>query len=230
MTEIVSDLMRLASPEKAEILSRFFRTGKGEYGEGDIFLGITAPQQRKVAIKYRAASFDDLHQLLASNIHEYRLVALFILTERYDKSDKAGRKECVDFFLKNLARVNNWDLVDLSSGRILGDYLLDRDKKILYRLAVSENLWERRISIISTFSFIRKDRFDDTLNIAGILLNDRHDLIHKAFGWMLREIGKRNQAVEESFLKSHCRTMPRTMLRYAIERFDEKKRRFYLGK
>ncbi|MDA8085009.1 MAG: DNA alkylation repair protein [Nitrospiraceae bacterium] len=230
MKEIVSDLMRLASPEKAAILSRFFRTGKGEYGEGDIFLGITAPQQRKVAIKYRAASFDDLQQLLASNIHEYRLVALFILTEKYDKSDKTGRKDCVDFFLQNLARVNSWDLVDLSSGRILGDYLLDRDKRILYRLAVSENLWERRISIISTFSFIRKDRFDDTLKIAGILLNDRHDLIHKAVGWMLREIGKRDLAVEESFLKSHCRTMPRTMLRYAIERFDEKKRRFYLGK
>ncbi len=227
---IIDDLQQLADPKKARVLSRFFKTGKGEYGEGDIFLGIKVPEQRKIAKMYSGLTFDDIGQLLGSNIHEYRLTSLFILILKYNKEDSMGKQEIVDFYLKNIKNVNNWDLVDSSAPHILGDFLLDKDRSILYRLARSGNLWERRISILSTFAFIKTNTFEDALNISEILLFDEHDLIHKAVGWMLREVGKRDLTIEEEFLQKHYLKMPRTMLRYAIEKFDEDKRKFYLGK
>jgi 3-methyladenine DNA glycosylase AlkD len=225
-----SDLQKLANPEKAEILARFFKTGQGQYGEGDIFLGIVVPAQRKVAKTYSDLSLKDIDRLLSSKIHEHRLVALLILVDKYNKADADSREKIIDFYMKHTRQINNWDLVDLSAGNILGDYLVDKDRSVLYRLAGSRNLWERRIAIMSTFPFIRNNDFADTLRITELFLNDTHDLIHKASGWMLREVGKRDLRIEEAFLDSHYDKMPRTMLRYAIERFEEKRRRYYLGK
>ncbi|MEW6052332.1 MAG: DNA alkylation repair protein [Nitrospirota bacterium] len=225
---IRKDLHTLGNPDKAKILTRFFKTGRGEYGEGDVFLGITVPEQRRIAKKYPGLSLNDLRQLLASRIHEHRMISLLILIARYRKADEIGRKEIFDFYLDNIARINNWDLVDLSAPHIVGDYLLRGDRSLLYRLAHSRSLWERRIAIMATFAFIRKNQFEDTFSLARMLLQDRHDLIHKAVGWMLREIGKRDREAEEQFLRRHCREMPRTMLRYAIERFDAEKRQSYL--
>ena len=230
LENIKDDLQQLADPEKARVLSRFFKTGKGEYGEGDIFLGIKVPEQRKIAKKYSGIAFDDIGQLLESNIHEYRLTSLFILILKYNKEDSRRKQEIVDFYVNNIKNVNNWDLVDSSAPHILGHFLLDKDRSILYRLARSDNLWERRISILSTFPFIKTNTFEDALKISEILLFDEHDLIHKAVGWMLREVGKRDLTIEEEFLQKHYLEMPRTMLRYAIEKFDEDKRKFYLGK
>jgi 3-methyladenine DNA glycosylase AlkD len=227
---IVKDMEKLANPEKAKLLSGFFKTGKGEYGEGDVFLGISVPETRKIAQKHKAASFEDIAKLLDSRIHEHRLAALLLLVEKYSSADEKGKKEIVGFYLKNTKKINNWDLVDLSSHKILGDYLFSRDKSVLYKLARSSNLWEKRIAIISTFAFINRGKFSDSFKIAEMLMTDKHDLIHKAIGWMLREIGKRDQNREEKFLMKHCKTMPRTALRYAIERFDEKKKQLYMGK
>ena len=225
---VQADLQQLADPQQAEILQRFFKTGKGQYGERDIFLGIKVPEQRKVAKKHPDLSLKEIQRLLSSRIHEHRLTALFILIAQYQKAGPRKKKIIFDFYLKNTKNINNWDLVDLSAPSIVGDYLLDKDRKVLYRLAESSLLWERRISVLATFSFIKNDQFDDCLKIAEILLKDEHDLIHKAVGWMLRETGKRDQAVEEEFLKEYGRVMPRTMLRYAIEKFEEKKRKAYL--
>lgn len=225
---IREDIQRLGNPEKAKILSGFFKTGKGQYGEGDIFLGIPVPEQRKIAIKYSDLPLKDLHKLLSNRIHEHRLIALLILIGRYRREDKTGKRNIFNLYLKNTQYINNWDLVDLSAPNIIGDYLLTRDRSILYRLAQSENLWERRIAVISTFAFIKANQFDDTFLVAELLLHDRHDLIHKAAGWMLREIGKRDQQKEEIFLRKYAAVMPRTMLRYAVERFDSKKRLSYL--
>jgi len=222
------ELQKLRNPAKAEILSRFFKTGRGEYGEGDVFLGIPVPLQRRIAKKYPALRLEDLQELLSSRIHEERLVALLILISKYKNADNTDRRAAVDFYLKNTRRVNNWDLVDISAGNILGDYLLDKERTPLSRLAGSDSLWERRIAIMATFAFIRRNEFKDTIHIAELLLKDTHDLIHKAVGWMLREIGKRDRETEEQFLRTHYRNMPRTMLRYAIERFDEKTRNAYL--
>jgi 3-methyladenine DNA glycosylase AlkD len=227
---IKAALSRRASREKAEILSRFFKTGKGQYGEGDRFLGVTVPEQRRIARKYPELSLEGLDTLLASRIHEHRLVALLILIEQYGKADERAKGNLVSFYLDRTGCMNNWDLVDLSAEKILGDYLYGRDKSILYRLAASDNLWERRIAIMATFAFIRKNRFADTFALAGLLLKDRHDLIHKAVGWMLREIGKRDRDAEEEFLRKHYRAMPRTMLRYAVEKFDTETKTFYLRK
>ncbi len=229
LTKLKQELQNLANPAKARILSGFFKTGKGEYGEGDVFLGITGPKQREIAKRYVDIKFNELNELLESRIHEHRQVALFILVEQYKKANNAAKKQIFDFYFRNTKGINNWDLVDLSAYKIVGDYLFDKDKLILYKLAKSDNLWERRISIVSTFHFIKNNKFEDTFRIAEILLNDKHDLLHKAVGWMLREVGKKNQAAEEKFLRKHCRKMPRTMLRYAIERFDEKKRAYYLS-
>ena len=226
--QCVQELNKLKNPAKAKLLAGFFKTGKGEYGEGDIFLGITVPEQRKVAKNFLKLKTSEIQKLLNSKIHEHRLVALLILAERYKRGDDKEKKEIVKLYLKNTKKINNWDLVDLSSHCILGDYLLDKDRKILYALARSRNLWEKRIAVISTFAFIRVNDFKDSLKISEILINDKHDLIHKAVGWMLREIGKRDQKVEEKFLLRYYKTMPRTMLRYAIEKFPEKKRQFYL--
>jgi 3-methyladenine DNA glycosylase AlkD len=223
-----NELLEIADPDKAHVLSRFFKTGKGEYGEGDCFLGVTVPAQRRIAEIYQRLSLSDIKKLFCSTTHEHRLVALLILIIQYRKGSPEGKKRLCDFYLKNRARINNWDLVDLSAHNILGDYLLDKDRTILYQLAASDNVWDRRIAMISTFAFIRKNQFEDTFNIAGLLLGDTHDLIHKAAGWMLREIGKKNQTAEEEFLMKYSKKMPRTMLRYAIERFGDEKRRFYL--
>jgi 3-methyladenine DNA glycosylase AlkD len=213
LDQIKRELSQLSDPNRAKKLSGFFKTGKGQYGEGDLFLGIPVPEQRKVAKKYIDLSLNDLQELLNSKIHEHRFTALVILISKYRKAEK---------------NINNWDLVDLSAPRIVGDYLVNKDRSILYKLAKSNSLWERRISILSTFIFIDNNDFEDALNISELLLHDKHDLIHKAVGCALREIGKRDQNVEERFLTKYCLHMPRTMLRYAIEKFDEKKRKIYL--
>jgi len=230
LKQLKRELNKLADKKQAAILAGFFKTGLGQYGAGDIFLGIKVPVQRAVARSYENLSLVELQKLLNNKIHEYRLIALMILLSQYKKADSAGKKKIVKFYLRNTKNINNWDLVDLSCYYILGDYLLAKPRGILYKLAGSKNLWEKRISIISTFAFIRNKEFSDTLKICEILLNDRHDLIHKATGWMLREAGKRDEAVLMRFLDKHYKTMPRTMLRYAIEKLDNKKRKFYLGK
>lgn len=228
--QLKADLQNRANPEKAKILGRFFKTGKGQYGEGDVFLGIMVPAQRQIAKNYAFLSINDIKTLLVSNVHEYRLIALFILVDRFQKSDEQGRNAIADFYLDHADRVNNWDLVDLSAPQILGTHLYGKDVAVLYRLAVSENLWKRRIAIMATFTFIRRGRFKEAFEISEMLVHDRHDLIHKAVGWMLREIGKRDMKMEEDFLKKHAHEMPRTMLRYAIERFDENTRKYWMSR
>jgi 3-methyladenine DNA glycosylase AlkD len=230
LNQIKKSLAQLGDPEKAKNLRWFFKTGKGQYGEGDIFLGIPVPEQRKVAKKYSDLSLVDIQELLNSDIHEHRFTALLILISKYRKTEDTGKKEIFDFYLKNTENVNNWDLVDLSAPRIIGDYLLNKERSILYELAKSDSLWERRISILSTFAFINNNDFGDALNISELLLHDEQDLIHKAVGWALREIGKRDLNSEEQFIAKHYLHMPRTMLRYAIEKLDEKKRKKYLNK
>ncbi|MEW6617356.1 MAG: DNA alkylation repair protein [Patescibacteria group bacterium] len=222
------ELNKLQDKKQAEVLKRFFKTGRGEYGEGDVFLGIKVPVQRVVAKKYTELSHKDVEVLLKSNIHEYRLVALVILMEQYKRSDIKGKERIFKLYLKNYKNVNNWDLVDISAPSIIGDYLLHRPKKILYNFARSRHLWKKRIAIISTLTCIRNNAFDDTCRLAEILLDDEHDLIHKAVGWMLREVGKRDFKKEEEFLRKHYKNMPRTALRYAIERFPEALRKKYL--
>jgi len=233
--ELEKKLSEKANPDKAKILQRFFKTGKGEYGEGDIFLGIVVPEQRLIAKEFSHLKLEDIQELLDSKIHEKRMIGLFILIKKFEKACKEKnekiKKEIFEFYLKNAGKgnINNWDLVDLSAPNIVGKYLSDKDRDILYELAKSDNLWERRIAILGTFAFIRGNEFEDSLEISKILLRDLHDLIHKAVGWMLREIGKRDVSVLEDFLKTHYRTMPRTMLRYAIEKFPEEKRKRYLA-
>jgi len=228
--QLQKDLYKLKNPDKAKILSRFFKTGKGQYGEGDIFLGITVPVQRKVVGKYINLTLKETQRLIESKIHEHRLVAILILVEKYKKAGPGKKKEIVDFYLKNTKNINNWDLVDLSAEKILGEFLLDKNKNLLYRLSKSENLWERRIAILATFQFIKNKNFTDALKIYKLALKDKHDLIQKAVGWMLREIGKRNPEAETEFLNKHYKNMARTTLRYAIERLDEKKKKYYMRK
>jgi len=228
LNSIKKDLQAESDPLKKKGLSRFFKTGKGEYGEGDIFLGVTVPKMRRVAKKYKELSIDKIQSLLRSPIHEERLTALLILVENFRKADETEKTEIFNLYLKNTKYINNWDLVDLSASRIVGEFLKDKPVDILYTLAKSKSLWERRIAIISTFQFIWEGRFAETLKISKILLTDRHDLIHKAVGWMLREVGKRSFKTEEGFLKKHYKKMPRTMLRYSIEKFPEKLRLRYL--
>ena len=192
LNSIKSDLQRLRNEEKIKVYSNFFKTGKGEYGEGDEFLGISVPEQRKIARKYSGLSFEAIRKLMDSSVHEHRLTALLILVEDYKKADSKRKKEIFDFYFRNAKWVNNWDLVDLTADKIVGSYLNNKDKSLLYKLAKSDNLWERRIAIISTYNFIKNNRYEDTFKIAEILVNDKHDLIHKAVGWMLREVGKRN--------------------------------------
>lgn len=218
------DIKKLENPERAEHSLRFFKTGKGEYGEGDIFLGLSNPQMHVLAKKYRDLNYVDLQKLLNSKYHEYRLTALFIMELQFKKNPENIFK----LYCQNTKRINNWDLVDCSAPHITGDYLLDHDRKILYQWAESKNLWERRIAMMSCFAFIRERDYVDTLKLAEILLHDPHDLMHKAVGWMLREIGKRDLVVEEKFLQKFYKKMPRTMLRYAIEKFSENKRQYYL--
>ena len=221
---LINDLEKLRNSKKAINYQRFFKTKKGEYGEGDVFYGITVPELRKISKKYKSLELNDVEKLLKNEVHEIRMIGLFILSLRF----KSNEKEIYDCYMNNLVRINNWDLVDVSAPNIPGVYLLDKDKKILYSLAKSKNLWERRIAMLSCFAFIRRNQYEDALKISEILLNDGHDLMHKAVGWMLREVGKRNLNVEEDFLKKHYKNMPRTMLRYAIEKFEENKRQRYL--
>lgn len=223
-------LRRYRNEEKAKVLRRFFKTGKGEYAEGDIFLGVTVPALRKLSRQFKDIEIDSAIGLLKSPIHEERLLALLIFILKYRSSDQKGKEKIYKIYLGSTKYINNWDLVDVTAKHIVGDYLWDRDRKILYDLAKSDLLWDRRIAILSTFHFIEKGEFTDALKISKILLNDRHDLIHKAVGWMLREIGKRSIGVEEGFLKKYHTMMPRTMLRYAIEKFPENKRQKYLNR
>ena len=218
----------LGSRKHAAVSQRFFKTGPGQYGEGDVFIGVRVPVLRKLAKEYSALTVGDIVILLQSRIHEERLLALLLLVGSFLKGDEAVRKSIYEIYFSNTGYVNNWDLVDSSAEHIIGAYLINRSKAVLYRLAESENLWERRISIMSTFHFIKRHQFTETLKISKILLFDQQDLIHKATGWMLREIGKRHLQTEETFLKTHYQKMPRTMLRYAIEKFPEQKRQRYL--
>ena len=228
LPEIKESLQKLADENTAEVLQRFFKTGAGEYGEGDVFIGIKVPPLRKLAAEFQDTPLKSLRRLLKSEIHEERTLALMILVRQFARADENVRERIYDFYVAHTSFINNWDLVDGSAPYIVGPFLWKRDRSPLYVLAKSTSLWERRIAILSTFYFIRQNDFVDALKISELLLADEHDLIHKAVGWMLREIGKRDRAVEESFLKTRCRTMPRTMLRYAIERFPEPHRRRYL--
>ncbi len=229
VSEVKKQLQKAGDTKKAETYQWFFKTGKGEYGEGDVFLGIQMGEQRKIAKQNKDLSLKQVEQLLRSKIHEHRMVALLILIEQYKRADEQGKKEIYTLYMKSYDYINNWDLVDVTAPHIVGDYLSDKkDRKKLYTFARSNHLWKKRIAMISCFTFIRDKDFSDALKIAKILLQDKHDLIHKAVGWMLREVGNRDKKAEIAFLDAHYKKMPRTMLRYAIEKFPEKQRQHYL--
>ena len=225
---IKNELIELKNEQISIHSQRFFKTGKGEYGEGDKFLGIRVPVLRKISKKYIKISLTDIEKLITSEYHEIRLISLFIMVLKFKNAKHEVQKEICQFYLKNAQHVNNWDLVDSSAHYIVGPYLRDKDKEIIYKFAQSDNLWERRIAIMTTYHFIKNNEFSDTLNIAKILLHDQEDLIHKAVGWMLREIGNRDKKIEEIFLLKYYNEMPRTMLRYAIEKFPKEERIEYL--
>ncbi len=225
---IRAKLREMADEDRAKILRRFFKTGPGEYGEGDVFLGIAVPELRKLAKSIGDVPHETAAELLRSDVHEDRALALMLLVRAFERANKAGRRRIYRAYLDNVRYVNNWDLVDGSAEHIVGAYLADRDKAPLVKLAGSRNLWERRIAIVSTFHYIKRGEYDETLKIAAMLLDDDEDLIHKATGWMLREVGKRHRPAEEAFLLECYHRMPRTMLRYAIERFPEPRRQAYL--
>lgn len=231
MHSVQVELRKLSKPEKIPIYKNFFKTGEGEYGEGDEFIGVTVPDSRRVARANADISYEELSSIIESGIHEDRLCALLILVHKFEKAKTELEKmQAVDFYLKYHLRGNNWDLVDVIAPKILGPWLMNRDKSLLYDYAHSSNLWERRIAIITTFHFIRQGEFEDTIKVSEILLNDKHDLIHKAVGWMLREVGKRDQKELLDFLNKHHKYMPRTMLRYSIERLPDQLRKSYLAK
>jgi 3-methyladenine DNA glycosylase AlkD len=226
--EIISKLKSLADPQIANQSQRYFKTAPGEYAEGDIFLGIRAPKLRQLAKEYKTIKITQAEELLQSEFHEQRTLALLILCLIFTKAEETDRKKIYNLYLNNTKLINNWDLVDCSAEHIVGKFLFSKDKSPLYKLSSSKDLWERRISIISTFYFIKNKEFADTLKIAEGLLKDKEDLIHKAVGWMLREVGKRDLEVEKNFLAQYYKNMPRTMLRYAIEKFPEDIRQQYL--
>lgn len=228
VNELRKRIKSQSSKKVADTMQWFFKTGEGEYGEGDVFAGLKVPDQRKIAKEFRDLSLIEIKQLLISPVHEERLISLFILVDKYEKGNEKEKEEIFKFYYKNRKGINNWDLVDLSAPKIVGKHLLERDKNILFKFASSKKLWERRISILSTYEFIRNNKFQPTIEISEILINDEHDLIHKAVGWMLREVGKKDLQTEEKFLEKHYKKMPRTMLRYAIEKFPESKRKKYL--
>ncbi|MFA5954627.1 MAG: DNA alkylation repair protein [Patescibacteria group bacterium] len=222
-------LRSYASATRARHSQHYFKTGPGDYGEGDVFMGVTVKVMRVIAKKfYKDATLSEILLLLHSPMHEERQVALFMLVAKFERGSGVEQKRIYTFYLKNTAYINNWDLVDMSASKIVGAYLSARTKAPLYALARSKNVWQRRIAIIATLQFIKNNQFRDTFKIARILLTSEHDLIHKAVGWMLREVGKRSISAEEDFLRRYYQRMPRTMLRYAIERFSEVKRRSYL--
>ena len=224
MEIIRKELRSVADSERARNLRRYFKTGVGDYGEGDVFLGLTSKQIKDIAKNYYDISFEEIESLLRSDIHEERVCALRILVRKFEMGDEEHKRKIFDFYLANTGGVNNWDLVDLSAPNIVGKFLVDKDREILYELARSENLWERRIGVVSTFAFIRENEFEDSLRIAKMLLGDEHDLIHKSVGWMLREVGKRDEEILKRFLKENYSGIPRTTLRYAIERFSDEER------
>lgn len=226
--QLVQDLLKLADKKKAAFFPSFFKTGKGEYGEGDVFIGVTVPETRSIAKKYKGLSLKEIERLLKDKRHEVRLCALLILVEQFKKGDGTAKKKIYEFYLEHLKWVNNWDLVDSSAYHIVGEYLLDKNRSILRRMARSKHLWTERVAIVSTFAFIRKGQLQDTFEIAEMFLSHKHDLLHKAVGWMLREAGKKNEVALKRFLDENAMVMPRTMLRYAIEKFDEKERKRYL--
>ncbi len=229
---IKDDLVSFSSPDKALILQRFFKTGEGEYAEGDIFAGCTVPEVRAVAKKFcKQINLSDIEQLLKYSIHECRLCGLILLTHLFNRSGEADKKEIVDFYLQHTDAVNNWDLVDISSYNILGNWLIDKkDRSILYKLADSENLWEQRIAMVSTMALVKNRDFGDAMSLAEHFLTHKHDLMHKAAGWLLREVGKKNDEILLSFLDIHYKKMPRTMLRYAIEKLPQNEKAYYMKK
>lgn len=226
--DIFGDLKKLQARSRADFLARFFKTAPGQYAAGDVFYGLSVPQSRALAKKYAELPLAEISALLKSEIHEARLIALLILDQRFSSAEAAERKRIFQFLVKHRKGINNWDLVDTIAPSVFGEYLFNSDRSLLYKYAVSANLWERRIAMMSTFYFLRQNDYSDTLKIAKILLKDEHDLIHKATGWMLREIGKRDLKALTNFLDKYATKMPRTMLRYSIEKFPEKKRKYYL--
>ncbi|MEO0367672.1 MAG: DNA alkylation repair protein [Pseudomonadota bacterium] len=227
--KIIKETLRdLANTDIAEHSQRFFKTGEGEYGEGDQFLGIRVPVLRKQVKSFEATSLAEIQKVLMSPFHEERLFSLLLLAHKFNRGDEHQQAAIYEMYLNNTKYINNWDLVDCSAHKIVGPYLEKRDRQPLYQLVESDSLWERRIAIIATYHYIRNNEFEDTLKLSKRLLDDQQDLIHKAVGWMLREVGKRNLEVEKSFLKDTYKTMPRTMLRYAIEKFPEQERKQYL--
>jgi 3-methyladenine DNA glycosylase AlkD len=231
LTDLVAKTKALYSPDRAEHSKYFFKTGPGQYGEGDVFWGLAVPEIKKIAAGFRELSLDEVKKLLAFEVHELRLIGLTILVDQYQKAkDDAIRKKIFDFYIQHRAAANNWDLVDLSCYKIMGDYLVRNpmEREILYWFIKSENMWDRRLAMVSTWAFIRQGDFKDVLQLTVLLLNDKEDLMHKAAGWMLRELGKRDEVILCTFLDIYGTTMPRTMLRYAIERFPEPQRQKYL--
>ncbi len=229
LDNIKNELKKYSNKEKIPIYQNFFKTGKGQYGEGDIFLGVSVPNTRKVAIKYKEIELDVIKQLIESKIHEERLLGVLILVQKYKKTND---NKIFEFYKKHNKKINNWDLVDLSADKIVGHYYYNNQNKFseLFNLAKSDNLWERRTSIVSTYYFIKNNKFKETIKISEILLNDKHDLIQKAVGWMLREVGKKDKKILLKFLNKYYKEMPRTMLRYSIEKFPENERKYYLNK
>jgi 3-methyladenine DNA glycosylase AlkD len=237
--QIRTELIAKGSPEKAAFLSGFFKTGIGQYAEGDVFVGVNNPEVRAMAKKYADLPLTNIETLLHDPVHEIRLLALVILVNRFEKASRKSqqvwtnspqiRKDIFDLYLRNLEFINNWDLVDVSCHKIVGAYLFDKERDILYELAARPHLWSQRVAMVSTFNFIRHRQVNDTYQLAELLLPHPHDLMHKAVGWMLREAGKRDEGVLEDFLQTHIRQMPRMALRYAIERFEETKRKYYLS-
>jgi 3-methyladenine DNA glycosylase AlkD len=230
LKDLIEDLQSIASPNKIKDFQRFFKTGKGQYGEGDVFIGISMPQIRDVIKYHNSLDFNDLQELLNSEIHEFRMAALLILVGQFKKSKADKRKEIYEFYLKNINQINNWDLVDCTCRDIVGFYLIDKDRSKLYELAQTDHLWSQRVAIVSTWYFIREKDYDDTLKISELLLHHKHDLIHKAIGWMLREAWKRTGSHQvEDFLEKYAATMPRTALRYAIEKMPEPTRQYFMN-
>lgn len=225
------EILMLSNPEKAKLYQRFFKTGKGEYGEGDVFVGLTVPQSRIIAKAYNDLSLTELDQLIKSSFHEERFISLLILVEKAKRSSTLEFEKIFTFYLKHTQWINNWDLVDVSAEYIVGRYLDGKSIEVLVNLTQSASLWERRIAMISTFFYIKKGRSEEALHIAALLLKDKHDLIHKAVGWMLREVGKKcSTKVLEQYLDTHAHEMPRTMLRYSIEHFNAQQRAYYLAR
>lgn len=225
---IKNELIALGNPEKATLLSSFFQTKEGQYAHGDIFLGITVPQIRKTVAPYKMLSLEEIKKLLNSKFHECRFAALILLVYQFERGDDSLQENIYNFYLSNTQNINNWDLVDVSAHKIVGAWLKDKDRTKLYDLSRSNWLWDQRIAIVATFAFIRKNDFDDILRLSACFLTHSHHLIHKACGWMLREVGKRDIAVLKHFLDKHASQMPRVMLRYSIEKLSEEERKTYL--